>query len=143
MEKIKKGETVMRPIEFRAWDVELNHMVYDFHEMRDWECYWNEKRYIPMQYTGLLDKNGTKIFEGDIIDDGMGKTGIIRFGEWENDWSGGEYSGSSVIGFYLDNIDEHGARSCEPLTSDTMVDQYVYYRPKLIGNIYQSPELLK
>ncbi len=53
----------MREIKFRAWDKDCKHMVYDTN-IRIFDNYLEE--YI-MQYTGLQDKNGKKIFEGDIV----------------------------------------------------------------------------
>ena len=75
------------------------------------------------QYTGMLDKNGIKIFEGDIVDfsdrsDGDGY-GVVRYDENETEFE-----------FESDNI-------CRSLGS---------YYPKnieVIGNIYDNPELLK
>lgn len=75
------------------------------------------------QYTGLNDKNGNKIFEGDIVDfsdrsDGDGY-GVVRYDENETEFE-----------FESDNI-------CRSLGS---------YYPKnieVIGNIYDNPELLK
>ena len=75
------------------------------------------------QYTGLNDKNGNKIFEGDIVDfldrsDGDGY-GVVRYDENETEFE-----------FESDNI-------CRSLGS---------YFPKnieVIGNIYDNPELLK
>ncbi len=59
-----------REIKFRAWDKSCNKMrgisgLQDCFSLRsDGVC--NED-YILMQYTGLKDKNGTEIYEGDII----------------------------------------------------------------------------
>ena len=71
----------MREIKFRAWDDDKSQMIYDF--SKNYQIYtkdetnilfcggemdngdWNEP--ILMQYTGLKDKKGKEIYEGDII----------------------------------------------------------------------------
>lgn len=88
------------------------------------------------QYTGLTDKNGKRIFEGDIIraitlDTGMECLAVVCFGNFIDENNGDEY-----IGFY---IEFDGIKT----TATQLAMEECKNRIEIIGNIYDNPELLE
>lgn len=80
------------------------------------------------QYTGLNDKNGTKIFEGDIVKYIIGK-GEYEFAEFEY----GEINYRNV-GFEIDG------ESCDLCVCSFDSQDF---NLEVVGNIHDNPELLK
>ena len=77
------------------------------------------------QFTGLCDKNGVKIFEGDILRDGLGDDGVVTYFE-------SIASFKYQVGNEVWNLNEG-----DPNRSTQL--QYT----EIIGNIHDNPELVK
>jgi hypothetical protein len=58
---------MQRPIKFRAWDgVDYMSNPFTLQDIQSGKIQFTSDTII-MQFTGLLDKNGTEIYEGDIM----------------------------------------------------------------------------
>lgn len=117
---------------FRAWDKEYKEMVQVdalvFDEQIIKATYKNGnvvkedlKNYVLMQSTGLRDKNGKEIFEGDIVDseDGI-LSGVVEF--------------RPDLGMFVSTLIKYNnfERLCN--VADSV---------HIIGDVYTNPELLE
>ncbi len=124
----------IRTIKFRAWTGK--QMLFKELDDKNWyDSYLIEgklmcaastndcRRFKVMQFTGLKDKNGKEIYEGDIL-----QKKDVRFivGYGDNDENRG-------WGFNLNSI---RSRKGYHLSTDVS-------KMEVIGNIYENPELLQ
>ena len=136
----------MREIKFRAWNKEKNIMCYDnqdysadyldgiFSSRVGLINYWLsadrlDDSYVYMQYTGLKDKNGKEIFEGDIlkyIEDKI-KYAMISFKD----------------GMFTIHRSLGGEMLCSVGYFQILDERDIDREVQVIGNIYETPELLE
>jgi len=122
----------MREIKFRAWDKKEEEIINNIHEINPsfttgpqiffLNKYLEDDNFEVMQYTGLLDKNGKEIYEGDVL-------------EWEE---------RRVIDSRVVEFDDGGfwiiGKKNEPWRERFMPSEATR---EIIGNIYENPDLIK
>jgi len=123
-----------RPIKFRVWDKRENkgmstqNMLYDAQLHHFWQDFVDYPGYELMQYTGLTDKNGKEIYEGDIVQYNQNSSydNMDFIAKWSDDKLGFIFQSNS--GEQLVNQTPHLNR---------------FKHLEVVGNIFENPELLK
>lgn len=125
----------MREIKFRAWDKKMKSMMHvaaiHFERQELMICKdpaegrgvtWPFSDFELMQFTGLHDKNGREIYDGDVVLTGKyeDKKDDIFVVRWAH------------CGFVFDPIDE-----------ELDLEEIIFHeKSEIIGNIHENPELL-
>nr|DAJ16114.1 MAG TPA: YopX protein [Siphoviridae sp. ctSIv21] len=96
---------------------------------------------VLMQSTGLFDKNGQEIFEGDVLEI-QGIKMIVKLGSYkylETSKNNGHMLGVlyDVLGFYVECINVADPDNISPFEPETLKNS------QIIGNVYQNPDLLE
>lgn len=134
----------MREIKFRVWDKRTNRMhicgesthdnmwfdennIARYYNLQNGDGSGENGSYELMEYTGLKDKNGIEIYEGDIL--------LEHFGE--------AYQLKGVVKFSTQEVGSCGCCYDEFRGSGFIAEGMHFHRCEVIGNIYENPELLR
>lgn len=131
-----------RELKFRAWSIEYEKFLdCDTSQLHYYlKGYANPvhfnldyKTITVQQYTGILDKDGKEIYEGDILEWGMSfsedpfpKLRFVEFNDRQLIWKVVEVGDYPVSVDYLYEAISPSTRWC-----------------RVVGNIFENPELLK
>lgn len=120
----------MREYKFRAYDLQRRRMRYDitgFEFFNNGEMsgifidgdFYDKKEITLMQYTGLHDKNGKEIYEGDIVESFFVDT---------------DEAGNEIYKYYIMEV------KYDEILCSYKIDKFMNL--EVIGNIYENKELL-
>ena len=120
----------MREYKFRAYDLQRRRMRYDitgFEFFNNGEMsgifidgdFYDKKEITLMQYTGLHDKNGKEIYEGDIV-----KSFFVDTDE----------AGNEIYKYYIMEV------KYDEILCSYKIDKFMNL--EVIGNVYENKELL-
>lgn len=140
-----------REIKFRGYSETYQKWYYGYYlknqsdssfirSIDDFDTYWVLEETVG-QFTGIYSKDGTEIYEGDILrfppKNNWEKTNFSCFEVFFHD---GDGNSDYNIGYSLNRMHNHGAvcGGYIPAFKPKIVSQMI-----VIGNIYENPELLE
>ena len=144
-----------REVKFRAWDGErmiyLSDLSiglkkgkrispYAYFATDTFGSYVKLGNHEVMQFTGLKDKNGKEIYEGDILRfPAKDKWDKINYSCFEVFFHDGDACSNYNIGFTMDRMHNHGS-VCGGWVPPFKPEKTT--KMEVIGNIYETPKLL-
>lgn len=141
-------------IKFRAWHEETKDMYYM--EKREFlgqtaiiDPLVGHGAAVWQMCSGRVDGRGHDIYEGDVVKckDIFGNhshIGVVKFGKYSQDGSGGEYPPRDVLGFYVEALPDQVDGDGDPLLYDFELEISLLGidNIKVIGNVFENKDLL-
>jgi uncharacterized phage protein (TIGR01671 family) len=134
-----------RPIKFRAWDREMKLMrtvdaidwrlkrvrVAETDQVGTWLYFDDRKEIDLVQFTGIHDKNGKEIYEGDII--------VFRLSSGDQRWMI-QYVENSMSFVFTKGLETEARTIRFQNSRESRLASVKHF--EIIANLYENPELL-
>jgi len=125
-----------RGLKFRAWD-SIQNMMHDWDTVKNWQpAAWQQNCITIMQFTGITDRKGNDVYEGDILniaDKHYNGKGRAQFGTKHLVvWGGGQYPAWTLKPEIEADCNIFSHMVCD-------VDAPVF---QVFGNAFEHPSLL-
>lgn len=143
---------MQRQIKFRYWNDVSKMMVHNpvvpTMKKEEWSLdqYFSDRGWVWQQFTGLLDKNGKEIYEGDVIstDDSIINDGYAAINE---NFLGGSPVKPTTFNFKVQWDNDDASFALVAIDGDDEMELSTIHDwdrdMTVIGNIWEHPELLK
>lgn len=117
----------------KKWMVGFDGTIWPSDGKGGYQAYKKDEGFVLMQFTGLKDKNGKEIYEGDVVELPNGTRMVTKIGGYFTAEKG-RTTGSNGYGVHFHTDDEQTVHDASPFEKECTLE--------VIGNIYENPDLI-